>query len=181
MAFRRVHIATTLLAIVAGSIIVATSAAQPISSKTSVRLLDELKPGLGSEERSARLDMFFSELGFYQEPQKDTASVGYVLVYCGKVCRYGEVEAHVRGIILKSHTRRVPRNRLKIVAAGYREEATVELWVASNDQVAPVPKPTIDIKHVNFTRATKRIVEAYDCCDDPNEVWEYYIKNKRIN
>ncbi len=179
MRLRRVQIGLTLLTIFMGGTTLVSS--QSTSSKASPRLLDEFGLRLSWEERGARLDMLFSELGIYKEPGKETSSTGYVLIYCGKVCRYGEVESHIRGIELKMSAREVPRDRIKVFAAGYREQLTIELWVAPDGQLAPTPRPTLTIDKVRFTKVTKRIVEAYDCCDNPNEVWEDYKKNKRIN
>ena len=172
----RLLVATVLLASL-GNIapMSGTFAQAPVPSiRTTLRLLDEFGSGLGSEERSVRFDVLFSELGFYEETGTNSTSVGYVLIYCGKVCRYGEVESHIRGIELKIHTRKAPRNRLKIIAAGYREKLTVELWLASDGNAAPVPRPTINIKQVAFTKATRPIVQAYDCCDDTGFLWRSF-------
>lgn len=145
-----------------------------VVSQTSLQLLDEFGSGLGSEERSARFDVLFSELGFYEESRKNSPAIGYVFVYCGKVCKYGEAEAHIRGIELKMRAREVPRSRMRIVAAGYREKFTIQLWTASDDRAAPVPEPTLNIKHVTFTKLGRRIVEPYDCCDSPNSLWKVF-------
>jgi len=102
------------------------------------------------------------------------SSVGYVLLYCGKVCRYGEVEAHIRGIELKMNARVVPRNRMRIVVAGYRDKFTIELWIASDNKAAPVPTPTLNIKQVTFAKPTRRSVEAYDCCDSQDYMWKVF-------
>jgi hypothetical protein len=144
------------------------------NSSTSLRLLDEFGAGLGSEERSARFDVLFSELGFYEEARKNSPSIGHVLIYCGRVCRYGEVEAHMRGIELKMHAREVPRSRMRVVGAGYRDKLTIELWIASDNKAALVPRPTLNIKQVTFAKPTRRIVEAYDCCDSPDYLWKIF-------
>lgn len=173
----RTHLLTVLLATVVFDIaLVRESFAQrqALSSQTTLQLLDELGPRLGSEERSARLDALFNELGFYNESTKDSPSMGYILIYCGKRCRYGEIEAHIRGLELKIHTRGVPRDRLRIIGAGYRESQTVELWIASDGNAAPVPRSTLNIKQVTFTKTTKHIVENYDCCDDNGYLWKTF-------
>ena len=165
-----------LISLLIGSIFASGGIAQSslVNSRTELRLVDEFGPRLGSEERSARFDAFFSELGFYSEPNQNNGSVGHILVYCGKVCRYGEVEAHIRGIELKINTRQVPRNRFRIIAAGFRDDLAIELWAASDDKAAPVPRPTLNIKHVTFTKPTRRIVEDYDCCDDNGYLWRSF-------
>ncbi len=158
-----------------GAFVTGSFGQSPVAhSQTSLQLIDEFGPGLGSEERSARFDALFSELGFYEKARKNSPSIGYVLVYCGKVCRYGEVEAHIRGIELKMHAREVPRSRMRIVAAGYRDKLTIELWIASDNKAAPVPTPALNIKQVTFAKPTRRIVEAYDCCDSPYYLWKVF-------
>ena len=54
-------------------------------------LIDSIIRGDG-EIRSAKFDRFLIELA------NRTNSKGFVLIYCGKKCQYGEVEAHIRGI-----------------------------------------------------------------------------------
>ena len=58
------------------------------------RLFDQFSK-VTAEDRSARFDNLFVEL------QNDPNAQGFVFIYCGKTCRYGEVEAHFRGIELK--------------------------------------------------------------------------------
>jgi len=92
--------------------------------QTSTRLANPLGPApaelfdefgqLGSEDRSARFDNLFYKLS--QEP----GSMGYVLLYCGKKCSYGEIAAHFRGIEIKTAVVKFDRSRLILLDAGFR-------------------------------------------------------------
>lgn len=123
---------------------------------------------LVSEERSLRFDLLFQEI------QRSPESIGYVFLYCGKKCRYGEIEAHMRGIELKTAIRKFDRSRLVIVNAGFRDAFATELWLVAKGQCPPTPKPTVNIKYVVFAERGKYSMEAYDCCDDFSEIWKNY-------
>lgn len=173
--FARLHLQTVSLGIIALSFVLGSSAqALPAAADQSVRentkeakLNDEFGR-LNSEDRSARFDSFFQEIS--QNPE----SVGYVFLYCGKKCRYGEIEAHLRGIELKVALRKFNRSRLIIVNAGFREVFATELWFVPKGACPPKPKSTVNIKYVVFSERGKYSMEAYDCCDDFSEVWRNY-------
>ena len=120
------------------------------------------------EDRSARFDNFFIQI------QDNGGSVGYVFVYCGKLCRYGEVEAHFRGIELKTATSNISRDRLVVLHGGYRDAQEVELWLVPREAGAPIPRSTRSIRDVAFTKPTKRVLEPYDCCDDYGPYWKAF-------
>jgi hypothetical protein len=138
----------------------------PLVVKNSpIKLVDQFGT-MNSEERSSRLDMLFAEIA--QTPN----SIGYVLLYCGKKCRYGEIEAHQRGIEIKIALRRFDRNRIVVLNAGFRETFETELWISADPRVAPKPNSTVNIRLVEFSRSTKQEYEAYECCDDYSDVWK---------
>jgi hypothetical protein len=136
-------------------------------AQNEAKLTDEFG-NLGSEERSARFDIFFQEI------QRSPESIGYVFLYCGKKCRYGEIEAHLRGIELKTAIRKFNRSRLVIVNAGFRDDFVTELWLVAKGQYPPTPRSTVNIKYVVFAERRKYLIEAYDCCDDFSEIWKNY-------
>lgn len=145
---------------------------QPISegpsrviTKPTLKLIDQFGI-MNSEDRSARLDLLFSEI--MQTP----GSVGYILLYCGKKCRYGEIEAHQRGIEIKTAVRRFDRSRIVVLNAGFRENFETEIWVAGGSEIPPKPSSTVNIRFVEFTRSTGREFEAYECCDDYSDIWK---------
>ena len=121
---------------------------------------------LGSEDRSSRFD------GLFQELSQNPGTVGFVFLFCGKTCRYGEIEAHLRGIEIKIALRKFDRSRLVVLHGGFREEFETELWLAADETSAPKPKSTINIRYVTFTKASGRTYEMYDCCDDYSEFWK---------
>ena|SRR5687767_9154277 len=125
--------------------------------ETAARLIDEFGI-LNSEERSARFDRFFSELS------NDPNAMGYVLLYCGKKCRYDEIVAHIRGMELKIRFRGFDRSRLVIQDAGFRESFRTELWLVPGGACPPPAKSTIPLADVKFSTSRLNFTEAYDCC-----------------
>ena len=123
------------------------------------------------EIRSAQFDGLFSDLN------AKPGSTGYVFLFCGKICQYGEIEAHLRGIEVKVRSRSFDRNRLIILNAGYHESFMTEFWLVPAGASPPTPKSTITIKDVTFNGLSKRTVEFYDCCDDEAEKWKELKKN----
>ena len=133
--------------------------------KPSVKLVDQFGV-LSSEDRSARFDNLFQEIS------RNAGSVGYVFLYCGRKCRYGEIEAHQRGIEIKIALRNFDRSRIVVVNAGFREKFDTELWLAASDAVAPLPKSTLNIRYIEFAKTSGPTRENYDCCDDYSELWK---------
>jgi hypothetical protein len=132
---------------------------------SSTKLIDEFG-NMTSEERSSRFDLLFAEI--MQAP----GSIGYVFLYCGKKCRYGEIEAHQRGIEIKIALRRFDRNRIVVLNGGFRENFETELWLAANPTMPPKPRSNVNIRFVDFTMSTNREFEAYECCDDYSDFWK---------
>lgn len=141
--------------------------AQADKKLTEAQLIDSFGKSTG-EERSARFDNFFIQLS------NDPAAIGYVFIFCGKSCRYGEVEGHMRGIELIIEGRRLDRARIIVVHGGFRDNQEVELWLKPKDASAPSPNSTRNIKDVIFKRANNRIIEPYDCCDEIQEQWKAF-------
>ncbi len=127
--------------------------------KAPVSLLIDSLVKQTSEERSLKFDLFVNQLNNLRN------SKGYVFVYCGKLCRYGEVESHFRGIEMKLARRGFDRSRIFVVHGGYRDVQSVELWVQPEGACAAVASPSISVKDVIFTKVTRNTLEPYDCCD----------------
>ena len=132
----------------------------------SSRLVDQFGSRLSSEDRSVRFDHLFSEL------LKTPNSIAYVVLYCGKTCKYGEVEAHMRGIEIKIALRKFDHSKLVVVNGGFRDKFDTELWLVENKSAPPEIKPTVNIKYVTFAGTTRRTFEYYDCCDDYRTFWK---------
>jgi len=118
------------------------------------------------EGRSARFDNFISRLS------NTPSSIGYVMIYCGKSCKNGEVEAHMRGIMLK--TSHFDRSRLVILNSGFKDELTVELWLVPRSACPPAPASTVYMRQVKFVGSQKGSwIEPYDCCGiDFQQQWK---------
>lgn len=161
----RVRLLVTILSVLIGVTVGVAQESDKRTAQSVAKLVDEFGI-LNSEERSGRFDFLFQELS--QSP----GSVGYVLLYCGKKCRYGEIEAHIRGIELKTRFRNPDKTKLVVLHAGYRASFHTELWLVPNGAGAPIARPSIRIQDVTFAERGKRFIEPYDCCDEISErVW----------
>jgi hypothetical protein len=80
-----------------------------IKKEKAVAVLFDEFGKVNSELRSGKFDALFAELS------KSPNSIGYVFLFCGRVCQYGEIEAHIRGIEVKINLRNFDRNRLVVL------------------------------------------------------------------
>ena len=137
----------------------------------SATLIDEF-PIMNSEERSVRFDNFFSEIS------KAPGSTGYVLLFCGKKCRYDEIVAHMRGIEVKIALRNFDRSRLVLQNAGFLSDFRTQLWLVPAGASAPQAVSGFNVNEVEFSKPGRYPLEAYDCCDDYTYVWQKLTKKK---
>ncbi len=91
-------------------------------------------------------------------------SMGYIIVYCGKICRYGEVEAHLRGIDFSLRSKGVAAKTFKVMAGGYKEKTTTEFWLVPASACAPAFDSSVGIREVKFGSKFKKTVVDYECC-----------------
>ena len=89
---------------------------------------------------------------------------GYIIIYCGNICRYGEIEAHLRGINLALRFKGVSFKQYKVIAGGYKEKTTAEFWLVPAGACPPKLDSEIDFKDVKFKGLFKRTVVDYECC-----------------
>lgn len=142
-------------------------------NKPVAELIDEFGR-LSADDAGSRIDHILVR------SSDSSKSIGYIFIYCGKICAAGEIEAHIRGIEVKLWTRKgVDRKRLVILNAGFRDSVSVELWVVPEGACPPVPRSTVQFRDVSFTGKNKRFIEPYDCCDDPNYYWKQMRKKSR--
>ncbi|MDQ3748410.1 MAG: hypothetical protein M3367_05235 [Acidobacteriota bacterium] len=127
------------------------------SEKSKAELVDSFQWANG-DEANARLDALWAKV------QNNPNSIAYIIIYCGKICKYGEVEAHIKGIELAIAFRNFPRDKVVIISGGFRENTTTELWLLTEKSCPPTPKPTINIRDVKFQKTKKPIFRPYDCC-----------------
>jgi hypothetical protein len=107
---------------------------------------------VGWEDEMSRLDYLDSKLR--EEPE----SIAHIIVYGGRRGdRRGETQARmacIRDYML--NRRGVSTDRIVVTKGGYREESTVELWLAPRGGSAPAAKPTVNPKDVRLKKGKIR-------------------------
>ncbi|MDQ3633676.1 MAG: hypothetical protein M3405_04100 [Acidobacteriota bacterium] len=126
--------------------------------KPQAKLVDILKKDANSEFRSLLIDRLLSEI------QQNKNSKGAIIIYCGKVCQLGEIEAHIRGINHKLRLRGVNPNDLIIISGGFKENQLTELWLIPENACLPSLKTEIEIEKVKFKGTFKNKIVYYECC-----------------
>lgn len=159
------------LLMIAVVLLAASAVAAQDRGLASSQLVDSFGKA-NSEERSAKFDAFFLQLLNLPD------SKGFVFVYCGKSCRYGEIESHFRGIELKINGMKFDRSRITVVHGGCRDGQEVELWMQASGASAPAPNPTLSIKNVTFTKVTTHNIEPIDCCGSQESQWKTFRSSK---
>ncbi len=103
---------------------------------------------VGWEDEMARLDYLDSTLR--DEPD----SIAYIIVYGGRRGdRQGENQARVACIKDYMLERRgVSTERVEVIDGGYREKATIELWLVPRGESAPTATPTVSSEDVRFRK-----------------------------
>ena len=180
MSVSRCFFAASILAIflIAGSPV--TGPAQSVGPAPQLpakpaELVDQLSAKMNAEVRSARFDMFFQQINGHPD------SLGYVILYCGRQCKYGEIEAHLRGIEIAAALRGFDRARLITLHAGYREQFGIDLWLVFKGGGAPKIAPTVSIREVVFSSPGPKKIDAYNCCDDITEIWKSILPEKKLS
>lgn len=112
------------------------------------------------DEASMIIDLLWLEL------MKNSASKGFIIVYCGKVCRYGEIEAHLRGIELALRLKGADTRRFAVISGGYKEITTTEFWIVPNNSFPPVADSPVLLKAVTHKGRFNKTVVDYECCYD---------------
>lgn len=113
----------------------------------------------GSELESAYIDHLRVKM------QKNPNSKGVFVFYCGRICKYGEVEAHIRGLNVSLKGKGWENFEFAIFQGGYRDKFTLDYWLIPENIGLPIPDSTIDIKDVTFKGVFKRKFVPYDCCE----------------
>jgi hypothetical protein len=121
---------------------------------------------LPCDAAKARLDNFAIQL------QSDPTATGYLIFYGGKTYhhlvydkktkqyvgvqllpRHGEAKARIdQWISYLTDSRGIDRWRLEVIDGGYREEPTIEYWVAPSGAKPPTPTPTLTEKEIKFRK-----------------------------
>lgn len=130
---------------------------QPARVAEPARLVESITTFQG-DYSSMIIDVFRIEVFNHKD------SKGYIIVYCGKSCRYGEVEAHLRGIELSLRFKGVAANTFKVMAGGYKEKTTTEFWLVPANGCPPPLDSSVNIRDVKFRSKSKKTVVDYECC-----------------
>ena len=109
------------------------------------------------EDGSARLDNL--QIALSSRP----TTGAYIIVYGGKVGKKGEIEAHLRGIMLAFERKVMDPMRIFRINGGYRDKVTIELWLIPDGSGLPAPTPTVDRKKVRIRGVAPKSI-PYFCC-----------------
>ncbi|MFN2393851.1 MAG: hypothetical protein ABR566_18055, partial [Pyrinomonadaceae bacterium] len=118
------------------------------SQSQKAELIDTFQRDLiTSEEADARIDNFSNELS------KNSHAKGFIIFYCGKICQYGQIEAHLRGIEATLAYKKLDLKKFVLIAGGFREQFTTEFWLVRDGDCTPIPTQTINISKVKVKGA----------------------------
>jgi hypothetical protein len=136
-------------------LIVAFILCLPITAFADARKLVEVRLyDYGWEADIAILDLLANEL------RNEPNAKGYVILYGGRQGRGGEIQVRMscmRSYMLNNFGLRA--ERFIISHGGFRENATMELWVVPEGGCPPIPSPTVSPEDVRFIRGRPR----YSC------------------
>ena len=127
------------------------------TSKSEARLIESYRSFKG-DEASMIIDLLRKEVA------ENQGSKGYIIVYCGKVCQYGEVEAHLRGIKLSLSLKNADEKQFIVISGGFQEQTTTEFWFVPENACPPIPNSSIELKNVKFKGTYKQKIVDYECC-----------------
>jgi hypothetical protein len=111
-----------------------------------------------SDEASLIIDQFRTEVANHAN------SRGFVIVYCGKVCQYGEVEAHLRGLQLSFHLKHVDMTQFFLIVGGFKERTTTEFWLVPDGAALPTVNSTVNFESVRYKGTFNSTIVQYECC-----------------
>lgn len=121
---------------------------------------------LPCDAAKARLDNFAIQL------QNDPTVTGYIIFYGGKsyhhivynrrtkqyvgvqlLPRRGEAKVRIdQWTSYLTDSRGIDRQRLEVIDGGYREDPTIEYWIAPSGAKPPTPTPTLTEKQIKFRK-----------------------------
>lgn len=117
--------------------------------------LSKFDSTINHEDEMARLDNYFAELNNNPE------SIGYIVVYGGRINKYGELKERVKRIEAYIKIKNFDPSKIKIVQGGFREKFEFEMWRSPIENSYPPLSPTIDVEKVTFRGKMKPL--SY-CC-----------------
>ena len=127
------------------------------SIKSEAKLIQS-GPYQNSEVESLNIDVLRNQM------REHPGSKGIIVIFCGKICQYGEIEAHLRGINLSLQGKGLDKEFV-VLNGGFKDKFSVEYWVIPQNACLPIPNSTIKIEDVKFKGNYKRKFVPYDCCE----------------
>lgn len=101
------------------------------------------------EDEMARLDNYYVELN------NNPNAVGFIVVYGGRVNKFGEFKERVKRLQTYIKERKYDPNRIKVIQGGFREKFEFEFWVSPTKKSFPPLTPTIEAEKVKFKGVMK--------------------------
>jgi hypothetical protein len=100
---------------------------------------------IGLDGEWARLDNLAIQL------QNDPESLAYIVIYGGKINKYGELKERPKPLVHYLTTKRgIDPKRIKIIEGGFREKFEFELWTSQSEKMFPPLSPTVEPEKVIF-------------------------------
>ena len=117
---------------------VAIAGASPLASDPPRRLVETRSYPNGWEADTGALDLLAKTL------QDEVGATGIIFVYGANRDVAENVGRRIRCFETYMINRRgIPSNRIRVLHGGYRQHATIELWVVPSGAEAPKPTPTL--------------------------------------
>jgi hypothetical protein len=109
-----------------------------LASDPPRKLIETRSYPTGWEADMGALDLLSNAL------QNEPGTTGIIFVYGANRELATNVQRRIRCFETYMTNRRgVPSNRIRVLHGGYRQHATIELWVVASGAEAPTPKPTL--------------------------------------
>ena len=135
----------------AGSCFVLVVAAVAAASIDARKLWEGRSYTRGWEADMGVLDLLSNSL------HEDASAAGVIFVYGAKRDARGNVERRVSCMEdYMVHRRGIPTHRIRVLRGGYREHASIELWVVPSGSQSPHPTPTLRRNEVTFAKRGPR-------------------------
>lgn len=108
-------------------------------------IFERFRSSITHEDEMGRLDNFLVGM------QNDSDLTGYIVVYGGRINKYGEWQERVKRIhnYIK-YRRKFDISRIKSVHGGFREKFEFELWLSPIKNSFPPLSPTVSPEQVKF-------------------------------
>ena len=143
--------ARTTITLVCIVLVTFTVATVSVASTSPRKLLETRSYDRGWEADMGGLDLLSTTL------QNEPDSTAYIFVYGARRGYHNDVAKRIKCIREYLLQRRgISPHSLKVINGGYREQVTIEVWVAPSGSSAPVPTPTTKPGAVNFKRGGTR-------------------------